>query len=200
MDKKKKQLTVALVISGGLIVVMSLLLGRYGFAKTEVGLIGDGLFRASTEDTEFAYFDDEAINQYIGVPLAGDISDEDTTLQTVIAETCAEVNALRVENGLNELRIDNGALADTAVVRANECFIKWSHIRPNGKKWYTVNSKVQFGENLAYGYDNADSVVSAWMESPTHRENILYPDFKSMAIRVYVKDGIYYWAQEFNYN
>ena len=57
MDKKKKQLTVALVISGGLIVVMSLFLGRYGFAKTEVGLIGDGLFRASTEDTEFAYFE-----------------------------------------------------------------------------------------------------------------------------------------------
>ena len=78
--------------------------------------------------------------------------------------------------------------------------MSFSHTRPNGSSWYTVNSKIMGGENLAYGYYDANSAVNAWMDSPTHRENILWPEFTKVAISVYAADdGTYYWAQEFGY-
>ncbi len=56
------------------------------------------------------------------------------------------------------------------------------------------------GENLAFGYNDASSVLEAWMNSPTHRENILFPDFTKISISIYVADdGTAYWAQEFGY-
>lgn len=174
---------------------------NFGSSKVAEGLIGEGYTRdLASAESGILYYDDEAIGKYIGVPLAGDIKDSDPALQQLIADTCAKVNEVRTSNGLSAVKIvDVGALADAAVVRANECYIKWSHTRPNGMEWYTVNSDVQWGENLAYGYSNANSVVDAWMASPTHKANILCGDFKQMSIKIYVRDGVYYWAQEFDY-
>ena len=94
----------------------------------------------------------------------------------------------------------NTVFESTSSVRSQECSVSFSHTRPNGKAWYTVNSNIQGGENLAYGFNDADSATEAWMNSPTHRDNILYPDFEKIAISVYVTDdGTAYWAQEFGY-
>lgn len=38
------------------------------------------------------------------------------------------------------------------------------------------------GENVAYNYHTAKSVVSAWMHSMGHRENLLNPDFLESGI------------------
>ncbi len=109
------------------------------------------------------------------------------------------VNANRLNAGLSELTWDFN-LEDAAAVRAVECSQKFSHTRPNGNPWYTVNSKVQGGENLAYGYNTADKATVAWMNSPTHKYNIMLPAFKRLGIAVYVgSDGKMYWAQEFGY-
>ncbi len=109
------------------------------------------------------------------------------------------VNSQRSANGLPALVWDNN-LESAAAVRAQECSVSFSHTRPNGSSWYTVNSKIMGGENLAYGYYDANSAVNAWMDSPTHRENILWPEFTKVAISVYAADdGTYYWAQEFGY-
>jgi len=43
-----------------------------------------------------------------------------------------------------------------------------------GYQWTMV------GENIAAGYTSPASVVQAWMDSPTHRENILNPGFKDL--------------------
>lgn len=63
----------------------------------------------------------------------------------------------------------------------------------------SVNSKIQGGENLAYGFDNAEDVVEAWMNSPSHKDNILYDEFEKAAISIYEEDGTYYWSEQFNY-
>ena len=51
----------------------------------------------------------------------------------------------------------------------------WSHDSPSGKTpWYFVPRPYAYaGENLAYGYTSAESTVLGWMNSPTHKENVL---------------------------
>lgn len=112
------------------------------------------------------------------------------------AEVIAKVNDIRVANGLNALRYDV-SLEATATVRANELNVRFSHTRPDGSDWYTVNPDLMYGENLADGYNTADAVVNAWMASPEHKANILKPDFTTVAVSTTVKNGKTYWAQEF---
>ena len=115
------------------------------------------------------------------------------------AEVIAKVNQIRVANGLNSLRYD-ASLEGAADVRANESTVRFSHTRPDGSDWYTVNPDLMYGENLADGYTTADAVVNAWMASPGHKANILKPDFTTVAVSTVVKDGKTYWAQEFGIN
>ena len=155
------------------------------------GLDDNKAFRTSSElIKEPLFFDSEAI--------ALSDSSSDTGLRSVAMEASNIVNEIRAEAGLNELAWDNN-LETVANVRASEISENFSHTRPNGREWYTVNSKIQGGENLAFGFDNAEDVVEAWMNSPTHKDNILYEDFEKVAISIYEEDGVYYYAQEYGY-
>ena len=51
------------------------------------------------------------------------------------------------------------------------------------------------GENIAYGFSGVQSVVDAWMDSATHRENIRDCHFKYMGVG-YNSDGNY-WVVDF---
>ena len=113
-------------------------------------------------------------------------------------ETCDIINEYREDNGLKPLEWDNN-LESVANIRAVESSELFSHTRPDGSQWYTVNSKIQGGENLAYGFDDGQSAVKAWQDSPTHNDNMLYYEFSKTAIGIYKSDGVYYWAQEFGY-
>ncbi|HLW67385.1 MAG TPA: CAP domain-containing protein, partial [Gemmataceae bacterium] len=54
------------------------------------------------------------------------------------------------------------------------------------------------GENIAYGYPDANSVMQAWMNSPGHRANILNSSFAQIGVAVaYAPGGIPYYTQEF---
>lgn len=109
------------------------------------------------------------------------------------------VNAKRLEAGLNALTWNSG-LEQASAVRAVEASEFFSHTRPNGSDWWTVNSNLMYGENLAKGYATADSAVTAWMNSPTHKANIMDVEFVSGAIAIHVNaNGQWYWAQEFGY-
>lgn len=110
----------------------------------------------------------------------------------------AQVNQARVEIGLSEL-VWSDELAAAAEVRACEIHQSFSHTRPDGSPWWTANSEIIYGENIAKGYQTADSVVTAWMESSDHKDNILYSGFQSIGVAVYNVDGKWYWAQEFGY-
>lgn len=102
------------------------------------------------------------------------------------------INSYRQMNGLPELKW-SPALEECAHIRAREAAAHWSHERPNGKPWYTVNSNIMRGENLAMGYTNAEDIVNNWIDSPAHNELLLATDFKYIAIAQY--DG--YYACEF---
>lgn len=146
----------------------------------------------SISSEEIHYFDAEA------VALAS-TSNKTASLRSEALRAYNIVNETREKNGLETLSWDVN-LESTSDVRAMECSQSFSHTRPNNTPWYTVNSQIMGGENLAYGFKNASEVLAGWMDSPTHRENILFPDFTKMSISVYVTDdGTYYWSQEFGY-
>lgn len=54
------------------------------------------------------------------------------------------------------------------------------------------------GENIARGHDSPQQVVQAWMESESHRKNILYPGWTHIGIGVHSgpSNGPW-WTQEF---
>lgn len=157
------------------------------------GISKDSAMRTSADirADKFIFLDNESI------ALAE--SATDTGLRSEALEAYNEVNEIRAEAGLDQLTWDSN-LETVASVRAKECSKKFSHTRPNGQQWYTVNSKIQGGENLAFGYNNAEDCVEAWMNSPSHKDNILYGEFEKMAISIYEDDGVYYWSNQFGYN
>ena len=109
------------------------------------------------------------------------------------------VNAKRLEAGLNALTWNTG-LEQASAVRAVEAAQSFSHTRPDGSDWWTVNSNLMYGENLAKGYASADAAVTAWLNSPTHKANIMDVEFVSGAIAIHINgNGQWYWAQEFGY-
>ncbi|MFE3263993.1 CAP domain-containing protein [Streptomyces sp. NPDC059215] len=52
-----------------------------------------------------------------------------------------------------------------------------------------------YGENVAYGYPTAASVMAAWMASPGHRRNILTCAFREIGVGL-ARPGSY-WTQDF---
>lgn len=109
------------------------------------------------------------------------------------------VNTERQANNLEPLTLSDN-LINAAKIRAEEASINWSHTRPDGTQYYTVNEDIIYGENLAFNFEKPEDVYKAWMDSPTHKENILYPSYKTIGIAKYkTKDGVTYWAQEFGF-
>jgi len=54
------------------------------------------------------------------------------------------------------------------------------------------------GENIARGQASPEEVVQAWMASPAHRENILYPGWTHIGIGIHAgPERGPWWAQEF---
>lgn len=187
---KKKALAVV-VAFGVLVATVSTVIISKGSGS---GILEENALRTAAEISAdgVVYLDDEAI-------ALSDASGTNTALRAEALKAFNLLNEEREDAGLDALSWDSN-LESTSAVRSQECSVSFSHTRPNGKAWYTVNSNIQGGENLAYGFDDADSATEAWMNSPTHRDNILYPDFDKVAISVYVTDdGTAYWAQEFGY-
>ena len=162
------------------------------------------------EEAFVASIDDEAVsrseddydpdNKYIDeekIALADEIA---TAEGALMAETAAAlVNEERAEQGLTSLTWSD-ALTQAAAVRAQECETSFSHTRPDGTDWWTVNSDLMYGENLAYNYNSAAEVVEAWMNSEGHRANILKSSYTTIGIACYqTAAGKWYWAQEFGY-
>lgn len=104
-------------------------------------------------------------------------------------------NASRSGAGLATLST-NGQLESAAYAKANDMFTNqyFAHTSPQGKTpWDFIGGSgyayVYAGENLAIGYSSATELHNAWMNSPSHRENIMNPNFREIGIAVV--DGDY---------
>lgn len=113
------------------------------------------------------------------------------TANQLPAEKIVELtNQKRRESGLPPLKFDSN-LAKGALNKASNMleYDYWAHVSPSGTSpWVFFNrsgySYLYAGENLARDFESPEGVVSAWMASPTHRENILSPKYEDIGIAV----------------
>lgn len=114
-----------------------------------------------------------------------------TYAQDISSKSILELtNDQRTSYGLNSLTYDstlqNAALAKAKNMLENKYFehnakdgrTPWDFILANGYDYQYA------GENLAMDFSTPEGAVSAWMESPSHRENILNPKYQDIAIGV----------------
>lgn len=114
------------------------------------------------------------------------------------------VNEERIRAGIEPL-VYNEAVMEACRIRASELAEKFSHTRPDGSPCFTVFDEVDLlyyeaGENIAAGMNTPKEAVSAWMESPNHKRNILTKEYTDGAIGCYVENGSQYkvyWIQMF---
>ncbi len=106
------------------------------------------------------------------------------------------VNEIRVSNGLNQLKL-NKELCDLAEIRVKESTVKWSHTRPDGTPYYTVNDELVYGENLSRQKDRKNYVsktMTGWVNSPSHYEIINWTEAyeTSIGFAIYETDTYVY--------
>lgn len=134
-----------------------------------------------------------------------------TTEQEYKDDVLSETNRQRIAHGLLPLS-STTKLQDVADLRAKEIVNKMSHERPDGTMYVSalqeagISGPNLFGENLAAGptVSTPKAVVNAWMNSPTHRANILNGNYTHMGVGYYNNEklaGLKYkdnWVQIFS--
>ncbi len=99
-------------------------------------------------------------------------------------------NEERQKNNLSSLSV-NEKLSTAAYKKAEDMFQKnyWAHFAPDGHTpWdFVLGSGYSYefaGENLAKNFLFSKNVVDAWMQSPTHRDNLLRPQYTEVGYAV----------------
>jgi hypothetical protein len=120
----------------------------------------------------------------ISIYLPNSAQAEEINIENVVSL----VNESRAEENLKPLLI-NPELSKIAQSKAQDMTKNhyFAHTSPEGiNPWYWFGknnySYKYAGENLAINYDNAEEEHTAWMNSPTHKKNILSPQFTEIGI------------------
>lgn len=99
-------------------------------------------------------------------------------------------NEARAQEGLAALTA-NSSLARAAQTKANDMLAKqyFSHNTPSGDTPWTFIKAVGYnyitaGENLAIHFTDAETMQTAWMNSPGHRANIMNKSFQEIGIGI----------------
>ena len=136
---------------------------------------------------------------------------EEETIDAIAASYVPEAKEIEIEimEIINDYRVDNGLNPLNSLGQAKaEAFSHTEYmIESNGishdnffvRKANLENAvgAVRVGENVAYGYRYAQSVVNAWLNSPGHRQIIEgdYTDFEISAEQD--ADGRWYYTNIF---
>lgn len=110
----------------------------------------------------------------------------DITVDQVVSAT----NVERSQAGLLPLKL-NDVLSAAAQMKAQDMFRYqyWAHTSPSGTEPWFFFKKVGYeyqsaGENLARDFMNTPEMVTAWMNSPTHKANIVHAKYEEIGVAV----------------
>jgi uncharacterized protein YkwD len=99
-------------------------------------------------------------------------------------------NTDRQDNNRPALTL-NPQLQQAAQTKAADMSIQnyWSHNSPAGKQPWSFVAETGYtyqaaGENLAYGFSDADAIMNAWMKSNDHRANLLSTEYTEVGFGV----------------
>ncbi len=175
---------------------LCLLMSAAAFAETDVDGIQTTIGEAiSTEAAESPY--DSALTDDIYASATGTLNISGTQNYTYASQVITLLNEQRVNNGLSPLTADS-TLTAAAMQRAAETVIYFSHTRPNGSRCFTAFDGGWRGENIAAGQADPDEVITGWMNSTGHRENILEANYTSVGVGCFNYKGINFWVQCFS--
>jgi len=97
-------------------------------------------------------------------------------------------NDYRKSLNLSELAI-NPRLTQAATNKANDILSNdyFDHTAPNGKRFSQWIKDVNYdyfyvGENLAIDFTSNEDLFQAWLDSPTHKDNIIKPQYQEIGI------------------
>ncbi len=103
-----------------------------------------------------------------------------------ISSLLKSTNQQRSKNGQAELDL-NSELSRAAQDKAKDMVTRdyWSHNTPEGDAPWVFVTKAGYeyqkaGENLAYGFLTGEQVVTGWMNSTTHRANVLGDSYRDV--------------------
>lgn len=106
------------------------------------------------------------------------------------SEVIRLTNEKRAQSGLGPVN-ENGSLSAAAIAKGQDMLSKgyWAHFAPDGTSPWSFFVKFGYkykyaGENLARDFSSASGAVDGWMASPTHKENILNPNYKDIGVGV----------------
>ena len=112
------------------------------------------------------------------------------TSSVTVDEVIAATNQERIAAGLPPLKV-NDTLSDAARRKAANMLEEnyWSHNAPSGKSpWHWFEAAgykyTQAGENLAKDFGSTDRMMNAWMNSPTHKDNIVSSKYEEIGVAV----------------
>ena len=109
---------------------------------------------------------------------------EELSANSIMAAT----NIERMNNGLSPLVADE-RLIESSCKKLDDMVAGnyWAHISPTNRTPWQFIKEAGYnyrsaGENLAYGQKTVTSLMNAWLESPTHKENILDKRWKDQGV------------------
>ena len=133
------------------------------------------------------YLLNQAFIKYLSLTKPGVLGySSEITAQKVFDQT----NQQRTTLGLKPLTY-NSLLSQSATKKAEDMFANnyWAHNSPSGTTPWDFFKSVGYqysvaGENLARDFYDTDSLMKAWMNSPTHKANIINQKYQEIGIGV----------------
>jgi uncharacterized protein YkwD len=128
-----------------------------------------------------------------------------TPMPAVENDVLNQTNAARVANKCAPLTMEphllTAARLHSADMAQNNYFdhIGLDHLGPDARmKAAGYDISAGWAENIAEGYQTADAVMAAWLNSAGHRGNILNCAMRSIGIGIArAPNGTLYWTQDF---
>jgi uncharacterized protein YkwD len=126
----------------------------------------------------------------LGVSFYSGPSMVNENIETMKANIINLTNKERTKNELGELS-ESKVLNKAAEDKLTDMFQNnyWDHTSPIGKMpWDFMKqenySYIYAGENLAKGFVDSTSTVEAWMDSPSHKDNLLSSRYKEIGVAI----------------
>ena len=117
--------------------------------------------------------------------------------EMMAANVILQTNLERNRKGAGSL-VEDPQLTAYAQRRAEEISRDFEHRRPGNTKWHSgLTAYGAVGENLAYGFNDTQSVMTGWKNSPGHYRSMINPRFTKIGVGLAKINGVYYWVQIF---
>lgn len=161
-------------------------------------IASDSVENENQEMTEQSRIDDQAVDDSNNAVLESQSTEGDNTsstgLSSMVSDIIHMINNIRADHGLQLLN-SNPILSTIALSRSQDMINRdyFSHYTPEGKNIANILAENDImyacmAENLGHAsppsWASPDAIINLWMNSPSHRENLLNPHFGQLGLGV----------------